>query len=340
MLIQATRQTFLVRAARWMRPALPRAGILRPAVLAAALLGTALPAAAADLNTLNDRVDRLTRDLADLRNQFYSAQGSGQPLSAGQAGNFETRLSAFENELRKLTGMVEQVTYQQNQLSQRLDRMQADVEYRLTTLEGGDPSAGQQASTSGSYAAPAPAPSTGAAGTPQGDVKTLGTVAQDQVGSGAAAPQPLVTQNGAAAAQPGDQQVASMLPGTTPQEQYDYAFGLLRKADYSGAEQALTAFIQQHPGDPLAANAKYWLGETYYVRGNYNEAARAFGVAYQDHPSGPKATDSLLKLGLSLSLLGRSGDACAVFGELENRFPDAAANILQRSRQERGRLGC
>ena len=339
MLIQATRQTFLARAARWVRPALPRRGFLRPVVLAAALLGTALPAAAADLDTLNDRVDRLTRDLADLRNQFHSAQGGGQPLSAGQAGSFETRLAAFENELRKLTGMVEQVTYQQNRLSQRLDRMQADVECRLTTPEGGDPSAGQQASTGGSYAAPAPAPSTGAAGTPQGDVKTLGTVPQDQVASGAA-PQPLVTQNGAAAVQPGDQQVASMLPGTTPQEQYDYAFGLLRKADYAGAEQALTAFIQQHPGDPLAANAKYWLGETYYVRGNYNEAARAFGVAYQDHPSGPKATDSLLKLGLSLSLLGRSGDACAVFGELENRFPDAAANILQRSRQERGRLGC
>ena len=88
------------------------------------------------------------------------------------------------------------------------------------------------------------------------------------------------------------------------------------------------------------ANAKYWLGETYYVRGNYQAAASAFGVAYQDHPEGPKAVDSLLKLGLSLSLMGQGGDACAVFSELERRFPTAPANVLQRSVQERGRLGC
>lgn len=320
-------------------------GWLRPVLLAVALLGIALPAAAQNLSTLNDRVDRLTRDLADLRNQFYQAQsGSGQPLAAGQAGSVETRLAAFEQELRKLTGMVEQVTYQQNQLSQRLDRMQADVEYRLTALEGGDPSAGQQASTGGSYASPSTQATTqsgdqSTAAATQGDVKTLGTVAQDQLAGvqDGAAPQPLVTQDGGSA---GNEQVASILPGGSPQQQYDYAFGLLRKADYAGAEQALSAFVQENPGDPLVANAKYWLGETYYVRGNYNEAARAFGVAYQDHPSGPKATDSLLKLGLSLSLLGRNGDACAVFGELETRFPNAAANILQRSRQERGRLGC
>ncbi len=305
-------------------------GWVRPAVLAVVLMGTALPAVAADLDTLNDRVDRLTRDLADLRNQFYQAQSGGQPLTAGQGGSVETRLAAYEQELRKLTGMVEQVTYQQNQLSQRLDRMQADMEYRMGTLEGGSPASGQQASTAGSYAAPAVTNS--GSGSPQGDVKTLGTIAQTD----AAAPQPLAPQGGAATGE----QIVSALPGSTPQEQYDYAFGLLRKADYSGAEQALNEFVRTNPSDPLVANAKYWLGETYYVRGNYDEAARAFGVAYQDHPSGPKATDSLLKLGLSLSLLGRSGDACAVFGELESRFPNAAANILQRSRQERGRLGC
>ncbi len=303
------------------------------APFAVILTMAAAPVAAADLSTLNDRVDRLTRDLADLRNQFYSGQSSGQPVTGG--ANIETRLSAFEQELRNLTGMIEQLGYQQNQLSQRLDRMQADVEYRLSTLEGGAPAAAaptakQQSSGGGT-----------STGTQQGDIKTLGTISQDQVAqvqTGQSqgtygAPQPL----GATTA-PSTQTAA--LPGGSPKEQYDYAFGLLRKADYSGAEAALTQFIQANPGDPLVANAKYWLGETYYVRGNYNAAASAFGVAYQDHPQGPKAVDSLLKLGLSLSLLGQGGDACAVFGELENRFPNAPANVLQRSKQERGRLGC
>ncbi|HKY95306.1 MAG TPA: tol-pal system protein YbgF [Kiloniellales bacterium] len=326
---------------------------------AALFLGLALSAApspAADsLSVLTERVDRLTRDLADLRNQFYLGQsggGSPQTLAPGQAGSIETRLAAFEQELRNLTGMVEQLNHQQTQLNDRIDRLQADVEYRLTTLEGGTPSASTDAGTGASTAGAAlntSSQSASAATTTnqdiaaatQADIKPLGTTAQTAVEQGTAAnvaqPQPVTPQTApATAAAP----AGATLPAGSPKQQYDYAFGLLRQANYDGAEQALSAFIQQNPSDPLAANAKYWLGETYYVRGNYTEAARAFGVSYQDHPNGPKATDSLLKLGLSLSLLGRNADACAVFNELEGQFPDAAANVLQRSQQERGRLGC
>lgn len=300
-----------------------------PIALVAGL--AAAPAAADDVATLNREAQRLQGELA----QLQLAQ------TTGQAGaSYETRLAAFEQELRNLTGMIEQLGYQQNQLSQRLDRLQADYDYRLQTLEGGAPVGAAPS------AAPTTAPASGGgstvgtgSGSPQGDVKTLGTVSQDQVTTlqsgqaSAGAPQPLGT------VQPGATQSAG-LPAGSPKEQYDYAFGLLRKADYAGAETALAQFIQTNPGDPLVANAKYWLGETYYVRGNYNAAASAFGVAYQDHPQGPKAVDSLLKLGLSLSLMGQGGDACAVFSELERRFPTAPANVLQRSAQERGRLGC
>lgn len=323
---------------------------------AALFLGLALSAApslAADsVSVLTERVDRLTRDLADLRNQFYLTQsggGSPQALAPGQAGSIETRLAAFEQELRNLTGTIEQISHQQAQLNDRMDRMQADIEYRLTALEGGTPVAGAAPSTAAvGGAALNTSTQSASAGTTtnqdvasatQGDIKPLGTVAQGTVqnsNANVAQPQPVTPQVAATATAP----AGSTLPAGTAQQQYDYAFGLLRQANYDGAEVALIAFIQQNPSDPLAANAKYWLGETYYVRGNYTEAARAFGVSYQDHPKGPKATDSLLKLGLSLSLLGRNADACAVFSELEGQFPNAAANVLQRSQQERGRLGC
>jgi len=298
--------------------------ICRLAPFAVALALTAAPAGADEVEDLNREAARLSSDLADLRTQLAQSAGS----------NYETRLAVFEQELRNLTGMIEKLGYQQNQLSQRLDRMQADYDYRLSSLEGGG--------SVGAAPAPAPAPASGG-GTPQGDVKTLGTVSQDQLaatqgGTGSySAPQPIGTLSTSPA--PTTQQTAS-LPSGTPKEQYDYAFGLLRKADYAGAEAALTQFIQVNPGDPLVANAKYWLGETYYVRGNYQSAASAFGVAYQDHPDGPKAVDSLLKLGLSLSLMGQGGDACAVFSEMERRFPTAPANVLQRSMQERSRLAC
>lgn len=306
---------------------------------AAVLLTLAVaPAVANDLETVNREAERLRGELAEL--QLAQASGAGAYT--------ETRLAAFEQELRNLTGMIEQLGYQQNQLSQRLDRMQADYEYRLSTLEGGEPPAGGGAAPNGGSSSGSSSTGGSSSGggssasgsgttavTPQDDVKIIGTLSQDQQvqDNNYAAPQQL------GAANQGGGQVAS-LPGGSAKEQYDYAFGLLRKADYPGAEAALKQFIEANPSDPLVANAKYWLGETYYVRGDYTAAASAFGLAYQDHPQGGKAVDSLLKLGLSLSLLGRGSDACAVFGELETRFPEAPANILQRSKQERSRLSC
>ena len=72
----------------------------------------------------------------------------------------------------------------------------------------------------------------------------------------------------------------------TPQSQYDYALSLmLGQQDFAAAEQALKAFVEQHPQDDLTGNAQYWLGETYYVRGrSYQNAAFAFAEGYQRYP--------------------------------------------------------
>ncbi|MBK1697327.1 tol-pal system protein YbgF [Rhodovibrio salinarum] len=130
------------------------------------------------------------------------------------------------------------------------------------------------------------------------------------------------------------------LPDGSPQEQYDYAFGLLRQADYAQAEQALTKFLNQHPEHTLAGNAQYWLGETFYVRGNYERAAVTFAEGFQTYPDSQKAPDNLLKLGMSLAQIDRTEDACGIFAELQSRYPDAKQNILQRAQREQSRLSC
>jgi tol-pal system protein YbgF len=144
-------------------------------------------------------------------------------------------------------------------------------------------------------------------------------------------------------AAPGAEQTASVgyaLSGGTPEEQYRQAFSLLSQANYGEAELALRAFLEQNPGSPLAGNAKYWLGETYYVRQDYQQAAITFAEAYQEYPDNAKAPDNLLKLGMSLSSLGSKSDACGTFAELLKRYPDSAVTIMQRAKQERQRLAC
>ena len=62
---------------------------------------------------------------------------------------------------------------------------------------------------------------------------------------------------------------------------------MLRQTNYDQAEIALKQFIEMHSANPLAGNARYWLGETYYVRTDYQTAAQVFFEAFQNSPAGP-----------------------------------------------------
>jgi tol-pal system protein YbgF len=131
-----------------------------------------------------------------------------------------------------------------------------------------------------------------------------------------------------------------VLPQGTPRERYDFAFGLLRQANYDQAETALRAFLRSHGDDPLASNARYWLGETHYVRHEYEKAAQVFMEGFQKDPKGSKAPDSLLKLGMSLLSLEKKREACAAFEKLKADFPQAPAAIQKTMSREWQRSAC
>ena len=130
------------------------------------------------------------------------------------------------------------------------------------------------------------------------------------------------------------------LPEGSPRDQYMHAFGLLRQGKYDQASAALKAFLEKNGADPLASNARYWLGETYYVRGAFVEAAETFLEGYQSGPQGPKAADALLKLGMSLSNLDKKREACAAFEKLRTDFPQAPAGLKSTLQREWQKNGC
>ncbi|MCW9039726.1 MAG: tetratricopeptide repeat protein, partial [Rhodospirillales bacterium] len=98
--------------------------------------------------------------------------------------------------------------------------------------------------------------------------------------------------------------------------------------------------ISSNGDDPLTGNARYWLGETFYVRGNFRRAAEVFLEGYQKDPAGSKAADSLLKLGMSLSKLEKKPESCATFGKLLKDFPKASSNVRVVAERESKRLDC
>jgi tol-pal system protein YbgF len=223
-----------------------------------------------------------------------------------------------------MTGSVEEANYSIDQLKSRLDKLVSDIDQRFSQLE--HPGSGGAAAAPPVAANTAPAPGAGA----------NPAVPPSQPGN-LVPPGGAQTASRAPAASPS---TGGTLPTGSAQDQYNFAFGKLREADYPAAEQALRAFVQRYPNDALAGNAQYWLGETYYVRKDYNNAAATFAEGYRKYPQSGKAADNLLKLGMSLGNIGQKKEACLTFNQLAHDFPKASSNINERATQEKQRLGC
>ena len=126
----------------------------------------------------------------------------------------------------------------------------------------------------------------------------------------------------------------------TPKEQYDAAYALLRKGDHVGAEKAFLAFIEAHSKHDLAGNANYWLGETYYARGQFEQAAPIFAEGFTTYKDNIKGPDNLLKLGLTMDKLGKKDEACMAFTSIDEEFPKAEQSIKDRAKEEAQKLAC
>jgi len=312
---------------------LPRISYLIFLVLAlVGVLAAPNPAAAqnAELQSLLQRLDRMSEDLRILQKDYYRDQKTGAArLTAeqlagsirgaegrgardgGRLADAEIRMSNLESEMRRLTGQLEEVRHGMARMLQRLDGLVKDVDFRLTEIEHRLSKApGKAAKT---------AATTGAAGS-EASPPIANAEKQNQ-------------QTEAAPA-------TTVLPRGTPIERYNYAYSLLTKMRLQDAETAFLEFLAQHGDDPLAGNAQYWLGETYYARQNLGEAARTFLIGIQRYPNSSKAPDSMLKLGISLSKLGKVEDACAAFLEMQRKFANLRSQVRKRMLREMKAVGC
>ncbi len=288
-----------------------------------------------EMRRLVEEVARLNKDIRDVQRYVYRGKVPVPGAQAAPAGGdeaaarVEVRLSQIEDEMRGLTGTIEKVAHDIDVLASRVDKLVADVDFRLTAIERAQ---AEQAKLAAAPAGPATAPQASAPlaapqqPRPPAEPGTLGTLV---IGAAPAEP-----------AAPPAATLAPALPPGTPKQQYDYAFSLLRQAEYAEAARALNAFIEAHPDDTLTGNAYYWLAETYYVRSDYTRAAEYFARGYKNFPDSIKAPDNLLKLGMSLANLDKKDEACLTFSELGERFPDASPSIKQRVATEGRRTGC
>ena len=250
------------------------------------------------------RLDRLEKQLHEVREIVLQARSTGQPVEIKEAGPDPqiTALSAkfddMDQTLRSLNGQIETLTHdsemarkdandaksQAATLSERLDRLEA------------------------------------------------------QVASLAAAPPPPPLAQSAPAAP--EAQASSPPGGGDPKVAYADAHKLMMDGDYPAASAAFQDYIDHYGKDAKAPEARYWLGETKFAQGDYAGAAVAYIATIHGWPQTAWGAGADVKLALSLLELNKPTEACAALGEFDRHYARAGAPAKARAAAARIRAKC
>ncbi len=296
---------------------------------AVALTLSLLAAAPALAQTGQDtRLDRLEKQLKEMRSIIFQGRETGQPVIVKPEGPdpavtaLQSRVDDMDQSIRRLSGQLELANHdadearkaaQQShdavievraQLQASNDRIQR-LESQLTAQPQPQPQAAVE---------PPPQP------VPRGADATARAQAQDREVLG-----------GPPTAAAGNPETAS----------YRNAIALQEQGDYAGASLAWQDYITRYGNGARGKEARYRLGESLYIQSDYGQAARAYAEALKGWPKTAWAPDATVKLSAALAQLGRRDEACSVVGEFDTRYgPTAPAAVKGRAKGVRVKAAC
>lgn len=336
--------------------ALPIKKISALTLLVGASCLVTLPSFAQDTQALSTRLRSLENEVQTLNRAVYKGGiGVGQLKASADA---QVQQQEIEDKIRVLQGQVEEASHQARMVKRDLESKYEDLVQRLDEanekirkLEQQKATAyraQEEARTANLTARPsvpqAPAqmqqPLSSPLSVVQAPASSQKTLQPDVPPS---VVQPAAQGAAVSGQLPSPSATTSVLGGDSKARalaEYEQAFGLLKQGQYNSAQLHFETFLKNNSGHMLASNAKYWLGESHYVRGDYSQAARIFAEGFQEFPKGAKAPDNLLKLGLTLEKLGKKDDACIALKQVAKEFPEGAGAVVTRADKEMARIAC
>jgi len=132
-----------------------------------------------------------------------------------------------------------------------------------------------------------------------------------------------------------DPRIAAPPPVPPAQEEeatYTAVFDRLRAHQYDDSIAGFRDLLTRWPQGRYAANAWYWLGESYYAKKDFDAALDSFRTVRAQFPASPKAPDALFKIGLCLAEKKQGDEARASWQQLVAEHPDSSAAGLARER--------
>ena len=133
---------------------------------------------------------------------------------------------------------------------------------------------------------------------------------------------------------------AGTAAASTPAEQsalalYEQALKKIREEqDFTAGRELMETFLKRYPGDELAVNAAYWVGETHYAQKAYEKAILRFEDVIQKYGEHPKVASAMLKQALAFEASGDKATGRLLLQSVIERFPlsdeaNKAKQILQ-----------
>jgi len=121
-------------------------------------------------------------------------------------------------------------------------------------------------------------------------------------------------------------------PPEKPSEEDLYKEGLsaLKQKDYEAARRVFRRYLELYPRGKYAANAYFWIGETYYAEKRYEEAILEYQKVIDRYPKHYKVPAALLKQGLSFLRIGDTEAARILFRKIVKQYPRSEQAPLAR----------
>lgn len=281
------------------------------------------------LQRIEDRINSMEKNMSTIQQEVYRNNKGGK--NKDKSSSSSEPIGMDDERTRKFNGKIEELEHSIDMLATKLDKIIADIDFRIAALE----KKAKETPVTQEQSKPAETSGDTSHNAPEAAVSENNESVSEENADAAidAAVEEKSKNVVSAPAKPAPAKISSAT-------QYDKALELMRANKYDESEKALKDFITHNPKSDLLDNAIYWLGETYYLRKNYQQAAVNFLKGYREYPKGDQAANSLFKLALSLKGMQKEKEACATLDKMKKEYPSADKALLAKVKAEKSALKC
>jgi len=286
---------------------------------------------------LLERLEKIQKDIQTLEKAVYSKNAT-LPASDNAVMNEAltrqlTKISELEKQIQLMTSKYEESNYKIQQLSDRLNKISNDNQFRLQQLESNKAIVDKV-----NPAKEVTVEKSAIVNKNQKNILNSEVINEEE---NIIKEKPVQAEDiKLKEKEKTNKPKTKVLPKASIADQYKYAMNLMKSGDFEKAEVAFKEFVDMHSKHELAGNAQFWYAETFYIRQLYEDAAAAFLEGYQKYPKSSKAPENLLKLGVTLAEIGEVEQGCKIIINLKKAYPMTDASILQKSSYEKKRFNC